>query len=140
MISQISYYVVGGIVLFILLNFVLLVGLSPKAVSEIKSYASKVKSTKSVSFGGGMTELLEKISTSRDRDTLETLVERLKVEAKKAASGSGEQADHARTVVIWLDSFDIDRHIADIKASGESSQIRYDTVYKNFKLLIPSQD
>ncbi|MGL5255135.1 MAG: hypothetical protein ACRC9L_09120 [Brevinema sp.] len=140
MISQISYYVVGIIGLFIVLNVLVLIGVSPKAVADMQSYAKRLRSTKSVSFSGGITELLEKIASSKDKNTLETLISRLKVETTKVSGGVGEQADHARTVVIWLDSFDIDRHIADLKVGGESSQIRYDTVYKNFKLLIPSHD
>ena len=139
MILQISFYVVAIIVAFIVINAIVLVSISPKAMSEVKLFTKNMRSSKNIALANGITQLLERISTSKDRSVLYYLLSQLKAETKKAAKEKGELADHARTVAIWLGSFNIERHISDLRSTGESSQIRYDATLKNFKLLIPSQ-
>lgn len=142
MIDQVSLSLTIFLLIFMIVSFIFMLGVSPFAWRAFQNIRVKFRNTQKIRpLCRSISDYLEKLSKSQDEAEIHKLIETIRNEAKKTMriqphTDQGQQAD---SILKWLDNFIVHRHISDLKNYGESAQIRYDAQKKDFKLMIVAQ-
>ncbi|MGL4366998.1 MAG: hypothetical protein ACRCTQ_01770 [Brevinemataceae bacterium] len=139
-----THLITLGIFLFfisvICLSFCFLVLVTPNAFKAFRTLIiSNITISSSVSQRS-LTKLLSELSRCQDRDKLEHIVKEIRQKAEIILQNVSEKERRkANSVILWLDKFSIERHLKDLKSLRLASQIRYDNLKKDFRLIINSK-
>lgn len=142
MIDQVSLSLTIFLLVFMLVSFILMLGISPFAWRAWQKLHLKSKNTQKIKpLRQSISHYLEKLSESRDEAEIHKLIETIRKAANKTIriQPNTDQGQQAYSILQWLDHFIVHRHVSDLKNYGESAQIRYDAQKKDFKLMIVAQ-
>lgn len=142
MIDQVSLSLTIFLLVFMLVSFILMLGVSPFAWQAVQKFRLKSKNTQKIKpLRQSISHYLEKLSESQDEVEIHKLIETIREAANKTIriQPNTDQGQQAYSILQWLDHFIVHRHVSDLKNYGESAQIRYDAQKKDFKLMIVAQ-
>ncbi len=139
MVAQLNVFIVVFFIVFLALSAIGLVAISPGIAKDVKrAKIAKANNTRITSKEQTMSSLMEELSRCRDRSRVEQLTGMIleNIHETEQLTKSSIQMRQAEKIRTWLNQFDISQHINDLRTSGVSQQVQFDTEKKDFKLLI----
>ncbi len=134
MLNQINMIIVFFFLGLIIVSFIILLAISPKAVQDVKLGSLKPD----YDIEKGISAFMEELSRTRNIDRIKDITSKISEIIKEQDSTNKSQVQIRKTKIIkqWLSAFSMPDHIRDLKDRGISRQVQFDGKTKDFKLVI----